>query len=327
MLGSHLVRLLVDRGEAVRALVRPGSDTRLLDQLGVEQCVGNLDEPRNLLPFAEGADIVFHCAAHLGDWGPWADYFRHNVLGTVNLLKACEVAAIGRFLHVSSVGVYGHPRDRDELFTESEPLGQNLWWWDYYIRSKILAEQRVQIYPGDWTIVRPGWTYGPGDRHSLPRAIAAIGTKRVRLIGSGKNRLSLVFVEDVADGVYRAATHPDAAGQVYNLASSGEVTQEDFGNTFTDEMGLPRIRGHVPVTLAFWAAFLSEVWGRLWGWKNPPRVTRYAVALISRSTRFSSEKARTQLGWAPRVSLIEGVRRTLAWFYAQPGGRGGSPPD
>jgi nucleoside-diphosphate-sugar epimerase len=315
LLGSHLVNLLVERGESVRALVRPDSDTRYLDRLGVDKRVGNLDEPRSLLEAVDGADLVFHCAARVGDWGPWELYFRQVVVSTVNLLKACEVAAVGRVIHTSSINVYGHLKERESLFTEAEPLGQNLWWWDHYCRAKIMAEQRVQIYPGDWTIIRPSWIYGPRDRNTLPRVIEALRARAVPMIGSGENKLNLIFAEDVASALYKAAIYPDAANQAYNIASSGEITQRDLLNVLTDELGLQRIKKRVSFPLAFWAGFFSEAWGRFWKREKPPRLTRYAVALLGRSTRFSTEKARSQLSWSPQVEIREGVRRTLSWYH------------
>lgn len=314
LLGSHLVRLLVERGDAVRAVVRPGSDTRFLDRLGVELAVGDLAEPAGLIDAVDSADVVFHCAARVGDWGPWEGYFRDVVLATVNLLKACEVAAVGRFLHVSSIAVYGHLAERGGEFTEAEPLGQNLWWWDHYTRAKLRAEQRVAVYPGDWTIVRPTWTYGPRDRNVLPRVVAALRARRVPIVGAGTNRMNLVFAEDVADGAYRAATHPDAVGQAYNLATAGEITQRDLLDAMTDELALPRITRRVSFGLAFWAGFYREAWGRFWKAQTPPSLTRYGVALMGRSTHYSTAKARTQLGWSPRVEIREGLRRAVGWY-------------
>lgn len=319
LLGSHLVEMLVERGDAVRALVRPGSDTRFLERLGVDLCPGALEDGTSLLRLVDEAEVVYHCASRVGDWGNWDSFFRPVVLGTANLLKASEVAAVGRFLYVSTIGVYGHLRERADLFTESEPLGQNLWWWDYYRRAKILAEERVRIYAGDWTIVRPSWTYGPRDRNTVPRVVAALKARRAPLVGSGKNLLNLLYVADVAEGVHRAGTSPNAVGQTYNLASAGEVRQVDFANTMTDEMGLPRIRWRFPYGLSLWIGFCAEAWGRLWGWQKPPALTRYAVALIGRSVRFSIEKARAELGWVPRVGIQEGVRRTIAWLNEQEG--------
>jgi nucleoside-diphosphate-sugar epimerase len=316
MLGSHLAELLVARGERVRALVRPGSDTSFLRQLGVELIVGDLTKPASLPRAVDGADLVYHCAARVGDWGPWHVFQRDIIDATRNLLDACRVAAVGRVLHVSSITVYGHPRPGPGQITEDETLGQNLWVWDYYCRAKIRAEELYRPYPGEWTTVRPSWTYGPRDRTTLPRALKLLSTGHAAILGEGDNLVNIVYAADVADGAIRAANHPGARGQAYNLCSEGEVTQQGFVDLLAEVTGRPRIRRHVPYWLAFWGGWLSEAVGRALSSPHPPHLTRYAVSLIGRPTRFSAAKARTQLGWIPRVGVREGVQRTVEWLEA-----------
>src|SRR5260370_12123063 len=132
LLGSHIAEQLVARGERVRALVRPTSDTTFLKLLGIDMVTGDLADPASLRRAVDGADVVYHCAARVGDWGPWRAYKVNIVDATQHLLDACRKVGIGRFLHVSSIGVYGHLGDRDRPITEEEPLGQNPWVWDYY---------------------------------------------------------------------------------------------------------------------------------------------------------------------------------------------------
>jgi nucleoside-diphosphate-sugar epimerase len=314
LLGSHLAEQLRERGERVRAVVRPTSDTTFLRQLGVELVVGDLTEPKGLDRAVEGADVVYHCAARVGDWGPWHVFEREVIDATANLLDACRTAGVGRVLHVSSIIVYGHPRIRQEQFAEDEPLGQNPWIWDYYCRAKVRAEQLCRQYPGDLTIVRPSWIYGPRDRTTLPRVLKALDAGRVAIIGPGDNLLNIVYAGDVADGAIRAANHPQASGQAYNLSSEGEITQRDFLDLLSDLLGRSRILRKVPYRLAFWGSFLAEVIGRVIFLRRPPHMTRYAVALIGRSTRFSIAKARGQLQWQPRVGVHEGLRYTLDWY-------------
>src|SRR5262249_36843959 len=157
-----------------------------------------------------GADVVYHCAARVGDWGPWRAFRREVIEATGNLLDACRNAGVGRVLHVSSIIVYGHPREGSEHFDEDEPLGQNLWVWDYYCRAKIRAEELCRQYPGALTVVRPSWIYGPRDRTTLPRVLKALDAGRVVQIGPGNNRLNIVYAADVAAGAIRAANHPGA---------------------------------------------------------------------------------------------------------------------
>lgn len=314
LLGSHIAEHLRAHGERVRALVRQGSDTSFLQQLGVELAVGDLNEPAGLPRVLDGADVVYHCAARVGDWGPWRAFQREIIDATGNLLDACRATSVGRVLHVSSIIVYGHPHLRDGRFTEDEPLGQNLWLWDYYCRAKVRAEELCRQYPGALTIVRPSWIYGPRDRTTLPRVLKALDAGRVAVLGRGDNLLNIVYAGDVAEGAILAANHPQAKGQAYNLSSEGEITQQEFLDLLADVLGRPRIRGHVSYQLAYWGGFFSEVIGRMIRMRRPPHLTRYAVALIGRSTRFSTAKAREQLGWQPRAGIHEGVRRTVEWY-------------
>jgi nucleoside-diphosphate-sugar epimerase len=315
LLGSHIAEQLRARGEQVRVLVRPTSDTTFLKQLGVELAFGDLNEPTSLPGILAGADVVYHCAARVGDWGPWRVFQREIIDATANLLDACRTAGVGRVLHVSSIIVYGHPRLRDGCFTEDEPLGQNLRLWDYYCRAKVRAEELCRQYQGDLTIVRPSWIYGPRDRTSLPRFLKALNAGRVAMIGRGDNLLNIIYAGDVAEGAILAANHPQAKSQVYHLSSEGEVTQNQFLDLMLEELGRPRIRGHVPYWFAYGGGFVSEVIGRLIRMRRPPHLTRYAVSLIGRSTYFSIAKARQQLGWQPRVRVREGIHRSLEWYY------------
>jgi nucleoside-diphosphate-sugar epimerase len=314
LLGSHIVEQLRDRGERVRALVRPRSDTSFLRPLGVELTIGDLTDPASLRRAVAGADVVYHCAAHVGDWGPWRSFQSKIIDATANLLDACRQAGVGRVLHVSSIIVYGHPQPRAEWFTEDEPLAQNFWLWDYYCRAKVRAEELCRQYPGAVTIIRPSWIYGPRDRTTLPRVLKALEAGRVALIGPGDNLLNIIYAGDVAEGAIRAANNPQARGQAYNLSSEGEITQHEFLDLLTDSLGRPRIDGHVSYRFAYWGGFLSEAIGRLIRLGRPPHLTRYAVGLIGRSTRFSIAKAREQLAWQPRVSVRDGVARTLDWY-------------
>ncbi len=320
LLGSHIAEQLSERGERVRALVRPHSDTTFLRTLGVELVEGDLDQPDTLPRAVEGADVVYHCAARVGDWGPWSQFKTAIIDATRNLRDACQTVGVGRVLHVSSINVYGHPRERRGLFTEDEPLGQNPWFWDYYCRAKVAAEMLWKTYSGGVTIVRPSWIFGPRDRNTFGRVLKSLSARRIPIVGAGDNRLNLVYVSDVADGAIRAATHPVAVGRAYNLSSPGEISQREFLDHLSAELGLRRIRWHIPYQLAYCGGLLSEVIGRSIRMRRPPHITRYGVALIGRSVRFSIERARLELGWAPRVPLLEGVRRTLEWHFA--GGSG-----
>jgi nucleoside-diphosphate-sugar epimerase len=315
-LGSHIAEQLVERGERVRALVRPASDTTFLHRLGVEQIVGDVHEAASLQRAFEGAEIVYHCAARVSDWGSWSQFERETVTATRNVLHACRGARVGRLLHVSSISVYGRPRSGAPI-TEDTPLGRRLMWWDWYARAKILAENLVQQSDTPWTIVRPSWMYGPRDRISMPRVVPVLRSGKAPIIGSGDNLLNIIYVGDVAAGAILAANQPRALREAYNLSSRGEVSQRKLVDTLCDALGIPRVTKRVPFFLAWQMAFWSELFAKLLGKKKPPRITRRAIYLIGRPPLFSIAKAHEHLGWEPRVPIEVGVQRTLEWLFEE----------
>jgi 2-alkyl-3-oxoalkanoate reductase len=317
-LGSHIVEQLRLAGETVRALVRPGRDVSFLLSQGAEIVEGDVRDPAAVGRAVKDVAIVYNCAAKVSDWGPWREFEEEAVAGTQNIVVGCQLAKVERLLHVSSISVYGHPKDTDgQRIIEETPLGQGFWMWDYYPRAKLLAEDIARQFPAT-TIVRPSWLYGPRDRVTIPRVIPALLSQRVPIIGSGENYLNIIYAADVARGAILAANHPNAVGQAYNLCSVGEVKQIDLVNALTDALSIPRLTKHVPYGLAIRFAFLQEAWKRLIGSKAPPRITRRAIYLIGRSTAYSTEKAEKQLGWKRQVGIREGIQRTLEWFVRLP---------
>ena len=317
LLGSHIVEKLVDAGEPVRALVRPTSDTRLLERLGVELSVGDVTEPASLPPAMQGVRTVYHAAAKVGDWGPWREFEAISIDGTRNMLSAAANAGVDRFLHVSSISAYGHPDGEGLVLDETAPLGVNLHRWSYYSRAKVAAERlaRAAHDRGDVpvTVVKPSWLYGERDRSSMPRLIRAVRKGKAKLIGGGDNRLNLTYAGNEAEGCILAATHPDAVGGSYNLSNDGVITQREYFNKIAECLGAEPVTKTVPYKVAYKAAFLMELFGHLFRKKSPPLVTRYSVWLMGRRCYFSCEKARKELRWQPTVGYDEGIERTVRW--------------
>jgi nucleoside-diphosphate-sugar epimerase len=305
---------LVETGTDFRALVRNRTDAGL--PAGVELVEGDLADRDSLRRLVAGADTVFHCAAKVGDWGPWLAFKEAIVDATAGLLDEAAGAKVGRFVYFSSIIVYGHPHIGDRVLTEEEPLGQRLGVWEYYARAKIQAEELCRKYPGAMTILRPSWMYGARDQRSFKRFFGALKAGRVKILGSGDNLLNAISAADVADAAVRAADAQVAVGQAYNVSSEGEMTQRQLLDMLTDALGIPRITRRIPLKLALFGGLFSEAVGKLIALKRPPHVTRYAVRVVTRSVRYSTAKAREQLGWAPKVSVREGIMEALRWYQS-----------
>jgi nucleoside-diphosphate-sugar epimerase len=317
MLGSHIAERLVARGRRVRALVRPTSDVTFLESLGVELVRGNLADPAACRAGVRGVVVVYHAAAKVGDWGRWAEFQVDCIDATRNLALAAAEARVGRFLHISSTSAYGHPADRLAPIDETAPLGQDLWFWDPYTRSKVESERLLWGIaagrPLALTVIRPSWLYGERDRTTTARLVTRLREARVPIIGRGDNPMSAVYAGTVADAAIRAAGDPGSAGEAYNITHQGRITQAEFLNLFAEACGAPPVTRHVPYRAVFAAALLLEAQGRLLRRARPPLITRYATWLMGRYLDYSTAKAETRLGWSPAPSYRESIARAVRW--------------
>jgi len=311
-LGSHVAETLVHRGHTVHAAVRPTSRTEFLRALPVTLHPVALADPAGLERALTGADAVVHLAAHVHTTGPWREFHETTVTGTANLLAAARAAGVSHFLQLSTVGVYGRPRRDGRPFTETDDYGRP-YRWNYYSRAKILAEQLVRASPLATTILRPTWIYGPRDTTSLGAISNALRHRRYRWIGDGHNRLSLLYVTDVAAAIALAVEHPAARGEIFNVAADNLApTQREFITYLCELQHLPLPTTSLPYRLAHAAGWAGECVAHLTGFRVRPPLTRLSVLLLGGSRHYNGDKIRRVLGWQPTVSFTEGLRRALA---------------
>ena len=311
LLGSHIAEQLRHRNIPCRALCRPGSDRSFLDRMGIQVVAGDVTDRDSLRRSCQGIDTIYHAAARVSDWGPWKEFVQVSIEGTRNVLQAAAAARVRRFVHISSISVYGYLHGAGRTFDETAPLGTNIPTWSYYSRAKLEAEKLVW----DWhargelavTVIRPSWLYGPRDRVTLRRLIDSIRRRRLRLIGNGENRLNVVHAGNVAEAVILAAQSDRAVGEAYNCSHDGVLTQRQYFNMIAKTIGEPEITARVPYSVAQSAAFAFECFRRAFRTKRPPFVTRYAVWLIGRQCFFECNKIREHLNWSSTVSYEDGI--------------------
>jgi len=315
LLGSHVAELALERGYAVRVLVRPGEDVSWLVRAGVEVCRGDLTDRPSLEATVDGVDRVLHCAARTGPWGPEIEYELVNVRGPKILLEAAMAAGVQRFVHVSSVTVHG--LDINGTADEMSPLRAGS---DPYSRSKVAGE-RVLLHlikdrGAPVTIVRPGLVYGPRDTNSFARFAGLVEQGKMVIIGSGNNHLPLIYVRDVAQGILLASEADQAVGRAYLLVNDEPVTQRDYFTTMARELGVEPPRRHIPYQLALTLGAAAEIVGHLTRMKQAPPLMRFGLKQIGGENRIVINRARSELGFVPQISLAEGVREGIAWYRA-----------
>ena len=311
-MGSHLVRALCRAGRLVRVLARPTSDLRQLEGLDVEVVLGDVLLPNTLPEALDGVKVVYHLAGMLGGAPlPDAAYRDLHVNGTLNVLVTARAAGAERFVHVSSPGVLGPIQDppADETWPHAPS--------NIYETTKSKGEKLALTFARhtglSLTVVRPEFVYGPGDTHVLG-LFRAIQKRRFFYIGSGENRVHPTFVDDAVRGMALCET-AGRARRVYHVAGPAPVMIRQLVTTVAEALDVPPPRLRVPRLLATAVAAGLELAAMVVPF-HPP-LSRSAVNFFTETRAFSTDRARTELSYQAQVPLVEGVRRTVAWYREQ----------
>lgn len=315
LVGSHVLEDAAWRGIKTRALVRSSSALDLLDQWGTELIIGDLADAGSVQQAVDGAGLIVHCAAKVGDWGPVEDYREINVRGLETLLSAAEAGGdLKRLIHISSLGVYPA---RDHFGTEeSEPVSTA--GIDGYTLTKVEAEllvrEHIQQHQLPATILRPGFIYGPRDRTVLPRIFERLKKRQFAFLGSGENLMNNTYVGNLVDAVFLALERDDCVGQYYNIADGRLVSKKEFINTIAEQAGYPLPTKHVPLPVAKVLAKAMEGAWRLLGKTEAPLLSNARIKFLGMNLDYSIAKARRELGYDPQVDFQEGMKQTIEWF-------------
>jgi nucleoside-diphosphate-sugar epimerase len=319
-IGGRLAVRLARDGWQVRCLVRPTSDISRLHGLDVETVAGDLQAPESLVRAVDGCRVVFHCGAMVSDWATVDEIARVNVRGTQNVLTAAVAASVERFIHFSTTDIYGHRGG--EMIDESYSACRFSNW---YAQTKLTAERtiwRAQEDRGVGAVVlRPATVYGPRSREVVGEIARALRNGNMVLIDGGRTVAGLVYVENLVDAAVLAAAHDDAVGQAFNVTDGLEVTWRQFTNDLAHGLDYPIARWSVPFGVANSLAVVLEhgyrMLRRTAGVTTRPLLSRQAVHVLGNDQRFSNDKIRNVLGWAPRTSYAGGLEATLAWLRSE----------
>lgn len=168
-------------------------------------------------------------------------------------------------------------------------------------------------------IVRPAWVYGPRDTASFSRFVRLVESGKGFIMGSGKNLVPVVYVQDVVQGLIKAGDAGDQAiGRAYNIAGDQCVTQMEYLNTIADALQVPPVSRRLPYSATYLAGRTAEIiWGVMDRRKvTPPPLTTYGVTLLGGGQKFSIERARRELGYAPEFDVKRGVAEGVRWYLS-----------
>jgi nucleoside-diphosphate-sugar epimerase len=315
--GGHLATALARRGYDVRALVRPRSLGRFehssVAAAGVTARPGDLTDPQALDEAAAGVDVVYHIAATYREAGqPDAAYRAINVRGTENVLNAARRGGARRVVHCSTGGVHGHIENPPA--NEDAPLAPGDIYQETKLEAESLAREYGRTHALEVVVARPIGIYGPGDTRFL-KMFRGLARGRFPMLGSGDAFYHLTYIDDLVEGFRLCGEVPVAAGRTYVLAGPRYTTLKELVALIARELGVKPPRVHLPVWPFWTAGLLCEM--VCVPLRIEPPLYRRRVDFYTKSRAFDTTRARTELGYVPRVDLEEGIRRTAAWYREQ----------
>jgi nucleoside-diphosphate-sugar epimerase len=309
--GSALVTELVRQKQSVRVLVRDEQKARTLFGDAVMIMLGDITDVEQVEQAVDGATIIYHLVGRLYHPSVPAElYHLTHVEGTRILLEACKgQSQLQRIVHCSTTGVHGvtgkTPAAEDAPFAPTNPYESTK------LQGELLA-LKAHVEDGlPVSVARPGLVYGPGDLHLLG-FFSSIKKGLFRVIDGGKALLHPIYIDDMMAAFLLCAEQPEAIGRSYNIAGESPVTIRELATAVAHSLNKELPGGSIPLWLANLASDIFAVTPGLKGEKAP--LTRSRVQFLTHSRVYDTSKAKTELGFAPKVGLEEGMKRTADWY-------------
>jgi 2-alkyl-3-oxoalkanoate reductase len=315
-LGGAICRSLRAQDAEVVTLQR--SPAPELAALGVRVHQGDISDAETVAAAARRCDLIFHVAAKAGHWGSYADYHRINVVGTRNILAACQLHGIGKLVYTSTPSVVHEGGDLEGV-DERVPYASRF--LAHYPKTKAIAEREVIAANGPalaTCALRPHLIWGPGDNHLLPRIIERARAGRLRFVGKPGKRIDATYIDNAAQAHLQAAAalEPDSAtaGNAYFISNGEPIATEDMINRMLECAGVAPVHRRIPFGLAYGVGFGLETVYRLLRLPGEPIMTRFLADQLATAHWYDISAAQRDFGYQPQVSMAEGfaaLRRSL----------------
>ncbi|MCP3871680.1 MAG: SDR family NAD(P)-dependent oxidoreductase [Desulfobacteraceae bacterium] len=313
-LGKAIVKKLLKKNMSVTSFSR--SFYPELENMGVMQIQGDIANKDAVIKAFNEIDVVYHVAANAGMWAKYDAYYNANVIGTQNVIAACFKNKIKQLIYTSSPSVIFNGSDQENI-DESVPYPDS--YSAPYPETKAMAERKVVKASQNGLsaiILRPHIIWGPEDNHLLPRIIKR--AKKLKRFGKKEYLMDTIYIDNAADvhilASKRLMEDPALSGNIYFVSQDEPVNIWGMVDDVLNAAGLPPVKGQVSVKTVTMAATIFEFVYRLFNIKSDPPLTRFGVEGLSKSHWFNISKAKKDLGYYPKVSTQEGLKRLKQWF-------------
>jgi nucleoside-diphosphate-sugar epimerase len=305
-IGGALIERLRAEGWDVRALSRSDEAAEKARAHGALPVSGDIEDEVMMRVGAAGADVAFHAAAKVQDWGDPDEFERLNVQGTANVITACREAGVRRLVHVGTEAALmaGQPLVHVNEDAPLRPDSPAL-----YPSTKAKAEQLVRAANGngfETVVIRPRFVWGRGDTTLLPALVELVRSGRFRWLGGGEHLTATTHIDNTVEGLWLGATKAPAGG-VYFVTDGDPVVFKEFISRMLETQGVEPPTGSLPAGVAGAAARVTERLWRLLRRSTPPPVTRFTVWVSSQECTIDIGRAERELGYRPIKSRDEGL--------------------
>ena len=317
-LGSAIVQQLV--GEGYEVVTYSRGKHNALEKHGIIHHNGNLSDFASLKTAMQDCEAVFHTAAKVGMWGSFASFYETNVTGTENVLRACLEVGIPHLVYTSSASVIyqGRSEGKDERLSYPKKFDA------YYPRTKALAESAVLKANGSCLVtcsLRPHLVWGPGDPYLLPQLFDRRRKGLLRLIGNEEYLVDTIYVDNAARAHLQVLKmmqlNPTAvAGKAYFLSQDEPIAIRMFINRLLHTGGLPPVNKTINPKVALVAGWLFQNIFNSFKVQSKPPLTVFLAKQLSTSHWYDISAAKRDFGYAPGISIDEGMKRLKMWVEA-----------
>jgi nucleoside-diphosphate-sugar epimerase len=318
-LGRYIAEQLIERGDEVTVFSR--GHYPALEAIGARTVRGDLQDKEAIGKACKGMDAVYHVAAKSDYWGRWEDFYQPNVIGTQNIIAACQLQQVGRLIYTSTPSVVATNQPRAGK-NETLPYPESF--ESYYPHTKAIAEKLVVEANSSALLtvsLRPHIIFGPRDTQIIPRLINRARQRKLIRIGDGANKIDATFVEDAARAHLLAADRlspgSPVAGSVYFISQDEPINLWDFVNEIMTRLDIPPVTRSLSLPLARRLGSFMEFSYRTFPLKGEPRLTRFLANELALDHYYDISKAKRELGYRPQYAMVEAIDLTVEYFKNQ----------
>jgi nucleoside-diphosphate-sugar epimerase len=313
-LGKRLALRLHSQSDNVTILGRDPYIGKQLETEGLRFLAVDFRDKQATIKACQGQDYIFHCGALSSPWGKYADFYQANVLGTRHIIQGCQEYGVKRLIHVSTPSIYfnfAHSLNIPESIPLPPPVNA-------YAETKYLAEQEIQQAHTQGLpviTIRPRAIFGPGDTTILPRLLQANERSGIPLINNGQACIDMTYVDNVVDALLLCQNAPDTLlGRTFNITNGEPTTLRNLLALLSQQLGYPLNLKPIPYNLAYGIATVMELVCKTILFGKEPILTRYTVGLLAFDQTLDITAAKTELGYQPQVSILEGLKIFAQWW-------------